>query len=65
MPVPPGMKMTVKMSFNKPEFFVIKSPNDTYDYEWKIDGIYLTVKVGTLNIDNYNKLLKHWTSGIY
>lgn len=55
--------MTVKMTFNKPEFFVMKSENDPYVYDWKIEHIFLTVKVATLNIDNYNKLLKTWTSG--
>ena len=57
------MKMTIKMTFNRPEFFVIKSETDPYDYKWKIEKIYIAVKVGTLNIDNYNRLLKTWTSG--
>ena len=57
------MKVTIKMSFNTPEFFVIQSSQDPKKYNWKFPFVYLNVKVGTLNLDIYNKILHTWESG--
>lgn len=58
-----GMKITIKMMFNLSDFFVIQSERDPKKYKWKFPFVYLTVKVGTLNMDIYNKILHTWESG--